>query len=148
MEVRAPITAAAERGPVDFYFLVDRSGSMAGQKWQKAAEALTSCVRVLGPEDRAMITLFETQFQDYAEEPLLAQRLLQDGQFLRIESVETGGGTEMMPALKHVLELSEKHSRKREKNLILITDAQIGNEQAILQLMQSAPGLAVHCFWN
>jgi hypothetical protein len=42
--------------------------------------------------------------------------------------------------------LVARHSRNRPKNLILITDAQIGNEPSILELMHSAPDLPVHCF--
>src|SRR5207244_5018756 len=76
LEVRAPNNAPVERAPVDFYFLVDRSGSMAGAKWNKAAEALQSCVKVLGTADQAMITFFESQFQDFAERPLAARELL------------------------------------------------------------------------
>jgi Ca-activated chloride channel family protein len=66
---------------VDFYFLVDRSGSMKGQKWNKAVEALQSCMKVLGAADRAMVTFFESSFQDFAERPLPPQQLLEDKQF-------------------------------------------------------------------
>ena len=146
MEVRAPKTASSERAPVDFYFLVDRSGSMAGEKWNKAAEALQSCVRVLGPGDRAMVTFFESSFEDFAEGPLPVQDLLRDRQFQMIQRLGTAGGTEMGPALRHVLEIAATHSSGRDKNLILITDAQVGNESAILELMKNAPDFPVHCF--
>lgn len=146
MEVRAPKIAPSQRAPVDFYFLVDRSGSMAGEKWNKAAEALQSCVRVLGPSDRAMITLFESRYQDFAEAPQFIPDLLNDRQFQTIQRLGTAGGTEMQTALKHVLEVAARHSHGRDKNLILITDAQIGNESAILNLMKRAPDLPVHCF--
>ena len=52
----------------------------------------------------------------------------------------------MRPALKHVLEISARHSANRDKNLILITDAQVGNESGILEVMKTVPGLPVHCF--
>lgn len=146
MEVRAPKTASSQRGPVDFYFLVDRSGSMHGEKWNKAAEALQSCVRVLGPADRAMITFFESNHQDFAEAPQPVPDLLNDRQFQTIQRLGTAGGTNMRPALEHVLALAARHSRGRDKNLILITDAQIGNESAILDVMKSAPDFPVHCF--
>ena len=146
LEIRAPRQVSAERSPVDFYFLVDRSGSMAGEKWIKAAEALQSCIRVLGSADRAMVTLFESSIQDFAECPLPVRQLAQDRKFQRIQQLGTAGGTEMRPALKHVLKLAATHSQGREKYLILITDAQIGNESAILDLMKGAPGLPVHCF--
>jgi Ca-activated chloride channel family protein len=146
LEVRAPRQTLAERSPVDFYFLVDRSGSMRGEKWNKAVEALQSCIRVLGPGDRAMITFFESGFRDFAERPLPVQQLTQDRQFECIQRLGTDGGTEMRPALDHVLNLAATHSQGRDKNLILITDAQIGNESAILHLMKGMPDLPVHCF--
>ena len=146
LEVRAPQDPPTDRTPVDFYFLVDRSGSMAGEKWNKAAEALQSCMKVLGAADRAMVTFFESEFQDFAERPLSARELLQDRQFQAVKRLGTAGGTELRPALKHVLEVAATHSARHCKNLILITDAQIGNEPAILELMKAAPGLPVHCF--
>lgn len=155
LEVRAPKEAPGRRFPVDFYFLVDRSGSMAGQKWVKAVEAVQSCMEVLMPEDRAMVTLFESRIQDFAECPLPPKQLLEDTRFQTLEQLGTIGGTEMEPALKHILNLAAKHSGNRDKNLILITDAQIGNEtailelitkSAILELMEPATDFPVHCF--
>lgn len=146
LEIRAPKQTSARRTALDFYFLVDRSGSMAGMKWLKAVEALQNCVRMLGPDDRAMITLFENRFHDFAEGPLPAGELIEDPNFQSLPRMGTGGGTEMAPALRHVLEVAEAKSQGRERNLILITDAQIGNESAILDLMKEAPGMAVHCF--
>jgi len=146
LEVRAPREISAPRTALDFYFLVDRSGSMEGLKWTKAVEALQSCVAVLGPDDRAMITLFESNFQDFAEEPLPARKLLEDRRFQKLEKLGAGGGTEMASALRHVIQIAAKKSQGREKNLILITDAQVGNESAILELMKTAPEIAMHCF--
>src|SRR5882672_2495223 len=146
LEIRAPKDAPAERAPVDFYFLVARSGSMAGEKWNKAAQALQSCMKVLGPADQAMVTFFESRFQDFAERPRSPAELLQDRQFQTVNKLGTAGGTELQPALKHVLDVAAKHSGNRHTNLILITDAQIGNESAILELMKTAPNFPVHCF--
>jgi Ca-activated chloride channel family protein len=146
LEIRAPKEASSERAPVDFYFLVDRSGSMRGKKWNKAAEALQNCMKVLGSADRVMVTFFESRFRDFAERPLGAQDLLRDPQFQTVAKLGTAGGTELGPALQHVLEVAAKHSHGRCKNLILITDAQIGNESAILELMKRARDFPVHCF--
>jgi len=146
LEIRAPKDASSERAPVDFYFLVDRSGSMANEKWNKATQALQSCMKVLGPADRAMVTVFENSFQDFAERPLSAQELLQDPQFQTIVRLGARGGTQLRPALQHVLEVAAKHSASNYKNLILITDAQVGNETAILELLKSTHNFPVHCF--
>jgi Ca-activated chloride channel family protein len=146
MEVRAPGQTAEEETAVDFYFLVDRSGSMEGAKWEKAVEALQSCLKELGPCDRAMITLFEDAHQDLAAGPLPAARLLEDRKLRSLADWATGGGTNMAPALYHVLRLARTHSAGRDRNLILITDAQIGDESVILSIMSSAPDMPVHCF--
>jgi Ca-activated chloride channel homolog len=146
LEVRAPAQVSAQPTALDFYFLVDRSGSMKGAKWCKAVEALQSCLPVLGPDDRAMVTLFETSFRDFAEEPLPVREIIKDPQFQKLNNLDAAGGTNLSPALKHVLEIAAKKSKGRPKNLILITDAQIGNETAILDLMKTAPDMPVHCF--
>jgi small GTP-binding protein len=147
MEIRAPETGSeAAVLPQDVYFLVDRSGSMEGQKWRKAVEALQNCVEVLGPQDRVMVTVFETTFNDFAEAPLPPSELLQDPNFRNLSRMGTGGGTEMGTALTHVLDLIRKHSPDRRTNLVLVTDAEVGNEQEILEIMRQAPRLAVHCF--
>jgi len=146
LEIRAPNEVPSERVPVDFYFLVDRSGSMSGEKWTKAAQALQSCMKVLGPVDRAMVTFFESSFKDFAEQPLPAQELLRDQQFQTVAKLGANGGTELGPALRHVLEVAARHSINRHKNLLLITDAQIGNESAIVELMKGARDFPVHCF--
>ena len=146
LEIRAPHEAPAERAPVDYYFLVDRSGSMAGEKWNKAVEALQSCMKVLGPADRGMVTFFADDFRDYAKKPLSPQKLLQCTEFQSLKELGTDGGTELCPALKHVLNVAAKHSANQCKNLILITDAQVGNDSEVRQVMKSARDLPVHCF--
>ncbi len=146
LEIRAPKQAPLERAPVDFYFLVDRSGSMEGAKWNKAAEALQSCMKVLGPTDRGMVTLFESNFRDFAERPLSPDKLLQCKEFQKLKELGTAGGTELCPALEHVLKVADKHSASRRKNLILITDAQVGNDSEVLESMERASDFPVHCF--
>jgi Ca-activated chloride channel homolog len=147
IEARAPEQSPAADGqPVDFYFLVDRSGSMEGVKWQKAVEALQACVRTLGENDRAMVTMFESTYADFAESPYPSAQLLADPKFRDLVQLGTGGGTEMGPAFDHVLGLVERHSGSRRANLVLITDAQVGNEGQILRTVARLPNLAVHCF--
>lgn len=145
IEIRAP-KAAGKPVPMDFYFLVDRSGSMEGEKWAKAALAVQTCVKNLGKEDRAMVTLFDTQFRDFAEQPLSPGQLLQDENFQKLGELGTDGGTEMKPALQHIVELVTSHSPDRRKSLILITDAQVGNEADILKALKPASDLPIHCF--
>ena len=145
MEIRAP-EASGPPAPMDFYFLVDQSGSMQGVKYTKAMDALRSSVRGLDGSDRVMVTLFDNQYHDFAEKPLAPAQLLEDRNFEGLRALCAAGGTELGPALKHVIEIAGAHSAGREKALILITDAQVGNDAAIQQIMESAVDFPVHCF--
>ena len=145
LEIRA-LKASGQPLPMDFYFLVDRSGSMAGIKWEKAALAVQTSVRNLTPKDRAMITLFNSDFTDFAEQPFPPEQLLAEKNFHTLGQLPPDGGTELAPALRHVQEVAAQHSPGRQKSLILITDAQVGNDNAILNLMKSTRDFPLHCF--
>jgi Ca-activated chloride channel family protein len=145
MEIRAPKATGAPV-PMDFYFLVDISGSMAGLKWQKAAQAVQACVSGLATQDRVMLTLFNNGVRDFAEQPLSPARVLADVHFQQLHELQANGGTELGQAIRHVLELAAVHSPDHNKVLILITDAQVGNEAVILHLAKAAPDFPMHCF--
>lgn len=149
VQLRAPqqVTRMDEQ-PQDIYFLLDRSGSMCGANWQQCAKALHAFVHELGPRDRVWITCFESSFQDFSDVPMLRDDLLADSSFQNFERIGTCGGTELLPALRHVLQIRAKHSREVASRLILITDGQVGNEAEILQLMRGpeATRLPVHTF--
>ena len=145
--LQAPrIEGDGKSSPQDFYFLVDRSGSMAGLKWQKAVESLRAFIEQLSPEDRVWLTFFSDTHRDFAEKPLTTSDLQADGNLSTLESLGTEGGTELLPALRHVLDAMNKHSVRRDQALILITDGQVGNESAILDSLRAHPRLRVHCF--
>ncbi|PTY04457.1 hypothetical protein DB346_03205 [Verrucomicrobia bacterium LW23] len=129
----APSAAAAGQ---DFYFLVDRSGSMDGTKWQQAGRAFREFLNALGKGDRAWVTFFESTYQDLCEWPLEPRELLADRTVQTLEHLPTLGGTELLPALEHVLGAIDEHSPDRRSVVILITDGQMGNELAVLRLLK------------
>jgi Ca-activated chloride channel family protein len=148
VELHAPAhTEGAGDFEQDVYFLIDRSGSMHGAKWTKAIEAFRGFLNNLGEKDRAFATFFETDHHDLVEEPyapvdLLSLETVKSG----LEQDGTGGGTNMLPALDHVLGIIGKESPDRHRSLIVITDGQMGNEREILNSLQGHPELRVHTF--
>ncbi len=147
IRLRAPAhVGVSEAYSQDIYFLVDRSGSMQGLKWQKAAEAFKRFLEVLGPQDRVWATFFESGVRDLAEAPLPARELAADPAVQKIEAIGTAGGTELLPALKHVLSKMSEHSAKRPVSLMLITDGEIGNEHEVLKAMAAHSHLRVNVF--
>lgn len=147
IQLRAPETLAAPTSlPQDFYFLVDRSGSMEGAKWARTCEALHAFVGLLGADDRVWITLFESTCQDFAEAPMPAPQVLADPGFQRMGQLAPRGGTHLLPAALRILEQIPRHSADRRASVVLITDGQVGNEPEILSAFQHAPDVRVHTF--
>lgn len=147
VQLRAPEhVQMADNFPQDLYFLVDRSGSMSGAKWQQTCQALLAFVRLLGPEDRVWITLFESAYRDFAEAPMPASGVLADRGFQQLELLGTDGGTELLPAAIHVLNQISRHSAGRRASVVLITDGQVGNDEAVMQAFRQAPGVRLHTF--
>jgi len=71
IQLSAPNEVPGEtRQGSDIYFLVDRSGSMAGEKWTKTAEALIAFVKATSQRDRIWITFFQSHYLDFSEKPL------------------------------------------------------------------------------
>ncbi|HWB58314.1 MAG TPA: VIT domain-containing protein, partial [Chthoniobacteraceae bacterium] len=147
VQLRAPaIEKASDDYEQDFYFLLDRSGSMQGAKWVKTCEALKAFIRLLGPGDRAWITFFESNFCDFAEVPMSPAAIAREKAFKNIERLGVAGGTVLLPALRHVLEKVDIHSPDRNASILLLTDGQVGNEKGVLDCMAARPGLKVHTF--
>ena len=146
IQLRAPDDLpSADAAGCDIYFLVDRSGSMQGAKWEKTAEALKAFVKSTGSADRIWITFFASKYRDFAETPLSRDALLADPHFQSIESIGADGGTQLLPALRRVLEVHSKLSSGRRSQIVLITDGQIGNEDEVIAEIAGRP-LSVHCF--
>lgn len=147
VQLRAPAeVAVAQDFEQDVYFLIDRSGSMQGAKWTKTCEALTAFVKLLGARDRVWITLFESAFQDFAEAPMPAPAVLRDSGFQNLVKMGVAGGTEVMGAAGHVLEMIGAHSASRCATVILITDGQVGNEAEVLTRFRTERAVTVHTF--
>jgi hypothetical protein len=98
--------------------------------------------------DRACVTFFSTDFTDLAEKPMPSAAILAEAAMDRLDDLSVGGGTELLPALHHVLQMLERHrSPERQSTLVLITDGQVGNEQAIHEELKPWCGkLRVHTF--
>ena len=92
--VRLP---ARHRAPVNLALVIDRSGSMSGDKIARARDAAIEAVRRLGPDDRVAVVVYN----NYAHTLVPSQRV-GDGRNLEhtIESISTGGGTNLYGGLE------------------------------------------------
>ena len=125
--------------PREMIFVIDNSGSMAGESMEQARDSLLHALRTLTPADRfnvirfddTMTQLFETPVAATADQVALALRYA--------ESLEASGGTEMLPALQAAL-VDPTPADARVRQLIFMTDGEISNEAEMLAALGRGRG--------
>ncbi|MBI4880520.1 MAG: VWA domain-containing protein [Planctomycetes bacterium] len=92
-----------ERQPRDVVFVLDRSGSMAGEKWDQAVAALKYGLRTLRPEDRFALVSFATDVRAYKPglTPAAAEEI--EGAAAHLEMLRPAGGTNIAESLAQAL---------------------------------------------
>ncbi len=130
-------TESRKHVPTDYFFLLDRSGSMADFKFETVKRAVRLCFRKLTTEDRFNLGLFNHQFEFWQNhwENVSEHTVNQAETWLK--TVVADGGTELLPALRKFFSL--KIDPKRKVVLILLTDGQVGNEAEITDLFEDGP---------
>lgn len=125
--------------PREMIFVIDNSGSMAGESMEQARESLLHALRTLTPADRfnvirfddSMTQLFETAVAATPDQVALALRYA--------ETLEAQGGTEMLPALRAAL-VDATPADGRVRQLIFMTDGAISNEAEMLEAIGGSRG--------
>ncbi len=122
--------------PGEIVFLVDRSGSMGGKSIAEVRNALQLCLRSMIPGCSFNIVGFGSRF-----DRLFPESRAYDEQSLAKASEHVSqldadlGGTEIVPALKAVLE-QPKH-RALVRQVVILTDGQVTNTDAVLALAKT-----------
>ena len=129
-----PTVQPVKRMPVEMLYMIDVSGSMGGTSITQAREALLQALDRLGPNDRFGILAFNHAYYEFASEPLTAttENLAAARRF--VQHLEAGGGTEMLPALLHLMRKPETSGYLR--HIILLTDGDLGNEEQIFAALR------------
>ncbi|MDB6139707.1 MAG: von Willebrand factor type domain protein [Verrucomicrobiaceae bacterium] len=100
--------------------VIDRSGSMAGEKLETAKSASVAAAEVLGRNDSIGVTAFDSEAHIVAPMTRVTSISAIAGQ---IASLAAGGGTNMEPAIKIARE-SLQRVKARIKHMIILTDGQ------------------------
>ncbi len=123
----------APRPPTDTVFLLDVSGSMGGSSIDQARQALTAAVNELLPGDRFNLLEFNDRTSSWRDHlaPVQAPALQAARDWVRRR--EANGGTMLHPALLQArLSCGQNSEPGRARQIILLTDAAVGNEAQLL----------------
>lgn len=126
--------------PREVIFVIDTSGSMAGESIEQARAALLNGLRTLQPADRFTVIQFNSVHDALFDEPVDAspQHLAQAYRY--VTNLRADGGTEMLPALLTALSMPESGEHLRQ--VIFITDAAVGNEDQLMLAIRQQLGSA------
>lgn len=103
--------------PKDVLVVLDQSGSMYGEKWEQARDAVEYVLGNLNPEDRFNVVVFSTGYRVYAntlQSPAEAESAIR-----WVQGLEAIGGTDIDGALSAALEMADA---ERPTVILFITD--------------------------
>jgi Ca-activated chloride channel family protein len=133
MMLTPPNPSASVSLPRDVTFIVDSSGSMAGQPMRQAKQALQDGLSYLTPSDRFNIVDFDSSYRSlYSKSQVASFDHLRSARAM-IEGLHADGGTEMIGALKFALNKTEDSPYLTQ--IVFITDGAIGNEAELFKLI-------------
>ncbi len=118
LPVRSDFEKEKEKPSLAMMIVVDKSGSMGGDKIELAKDAAKAAVELLGNKDQVGVIAFDGQSYLVSELISAAQKgLVID----RISTIEAGGGTSIYPAMEDAYNALNAASAKL-KHVILLTD--------------------------
>ncbi len=120
------------RQPAEYVFVVDRSGSMAGESIEQALNALRLALRSLEEGDAFNIVGFGSRFQLMFPQSRPYTQASLDEATRQLESWDADlGGTELLAPLQAVL---GGPGGALPRRVMLLTDGQVANEAACIAL--------------
>ncbi|WP_225314311.1 marine proteobacterial sortase target protein [Marinobacter halotolerans] len=142
-----PGLESEQQVPRELVFVIDTSGSMAGESIRQAKQSLLRGLDSLGPDDTFNVIQFNSQTASLFMDPVPAT-----GNYLArarryVQGLHADGGTEMAPALDAALgrhgpaagsETAEGVQRLRQ--VVFITDGSVGNEADLFRRIERQLG--------
>jgi Ca-activated chloride channel homolog len=121
------------RQPREAVFVIDNSGSMAGESMRQAKAALLMALTKLKPEDKFNVIRFDDTYDVLFKSavPANATNLKVATNF--VSGLDANGGTEIYAALKAALADLSPTDSSRLRQVIFLTDGAVGNEDQVLE---------------
>jgi Ca-activated chloride channel family protein len=122
--------------PREVIFIIDSSGSMMGSSMNQATNALIQAINRLKPTDRFNIIDFDSDFEVLFDTAIPAIDMNKRHGIRFSKYLAADGGTEPLEAIKFALSSRDKDSHKYLRQIIFLTDGQVGNEKELFRTVQ------------
>nr|WP_281419458.1 VWA domain-containing protein [Bacillus alkalicola] len=131
LPVEMEIKNEEELPSIGMVFVIDRSGSMQGERLELAKEAAMRSVELLREGDTVGVIAFDDQTW-----PIVETEEMKDTKHVteQISGITAGGGTDIYPGLAEAYHQLRQHELQR-RHIILLTDGQspeTGNYQTLI----------------
>ena len=135
--------AQGARWPRDLIVLLDTSGSMAGEPLAQARRIVAALIDTLGDNDRLELIAFASAPERWQPGPVAASAKMRQAALAWLAKRQASGGTEMRSG---ILEALAPLRADAQRQIVLVTDGQIGNEGEIVATIHRTlpPGSRVH----
>jgi Ca-activated chloride channel family protein len=128
VEIKAGAGSLLGTLPANFGLVLDRSGSMDGEKMEHLKEAVGYVVDRLGDNDRLSVTIFDDQVETLIPNQPVADR---DRIKAALGEVIPRGGTQIADGLKAGLdEVRKGFAKDRVNRILLVTDGRTWDDEA------------------
>ncbi|KPP97375.1 marine proteobacterial sortase target protein [Marinobacter sp. HL-58] len=143
LALMVPGLDSGQRMPRDLVFVIDTSGSMAGESIRQARQSLLRGLDTLGPDDRFNVIQFNSQTHALFMDTVAANGNNIARARRYVQGLNASGGTEMASALDAALDDSghrDEESSTRVRQVVFITDGAVGNEAALFSRISNGLG--------
>ncbi len=125
--------AASSFPPREMIFVIDNSGSMAGESMPAARRSLIYALETLRPQDSFNIIRFDDTMSELFPSAVAAndRNIAQAKSYTHTLNAE--GGTEMLPALRAALEEGTTQREGPVRQVIFLTDGSLSNEAEMME---------------